>query len=152
MSSTSWRWGSNDLPRRDRSSGISNTDTVNTELPHYRALIESALVYAGQTFTFEDVVKEVEEGKAQFWPGPNSVIVTQVETTPQVKVLRVFLAAGNIVELEAMTPGIEEWAVEQGCTVARLVGRKGWKRSWLMGQGWSDTDLVILEKNLDAGR
>lgn len=121
---------------------------MNTELPHYRSLIESALVYAGNTVTFDDVVREVESGEAQFWPGPNSCIITQIDDLPTHKVLIFFIAAGVKVELQAMEPKVCEWGREQGCVVARLAGRAGWKRSWVMEQGWKDTHLVILEKEL----
>lgn len=121
---------------------------VNTELPHYRTLIESALVYAGGTFTYEDVVREVESGEAQFWPGPNSCIVTQIDEQPSRKILHFFIVAGNKAELMAMEPLVCEWGRENGCTMARGMGRKGWKKSWLMDLGWVDTELVVVEKSL----
>jgi hypothetical protein len=121
---------------------------VNTELPHYRTLIESALAFAGNTVTYDDVVREVEGGEAQFWPGPNSCIVTQIDDLPTHKVLIFFLAAGNSAELKVMEPLVIQWGKEQGCVLARLAGRKGWKRSWVMEQGWKDTEMVILEKEM----
>ena len=64
--------------------------------------------------------------------------------------LHFFLAGGVMAELEAMTPIILEWGVAHGCTKARLVGRKGWARSFLMDSGWHDTGLVILEKRING--
>lgn len=121
---------------------------MNTEIPHYRTLIESALVFAGGSHTYEDVVREVEAGQAQFWPGPTSCIVTQIDEQPSRKILQFFLAAGNAAELKVMEREVVAWGKEEGCTLARMVGRKGWKRSFLMDEGWSDTDLIILEKPL----
>ena len=122
---------------------------MNTEIQHYRTLLESALVYAGKTHTYEDVVHAVESGEAQFWPGPNSCIVTQIDEQPQGDILHFFLAAGNSKELARMAPEVVEWGKEQGCVKARLVGRKGWLRSFLNEQGWSDTALVIMEKPIE---
>ncbi len=114
-----------------------------------RPLIEAALVFAGGTHTFEDVAQEVEAGTAQFWPGPHSCIVTQVDEQPSRSILVFFLAAGNADELRAMEPLVIQWGQEQGCTLARMVGRKGWKRSFLTHIGWRDTDYVVLEKEID---
>ena len=121
---------------------------MNTEIPYYRTLIESALVYAGGSHTYEDVVREVEAGSAQFWPGPASCIVTQIDEQPNRKILQFFLAAGNAAELQVMEREVIAWGREEGCTLARMVGRKGWKKSWVMAQGWRDTDLVVLEKEM----
>lgn len=114
----------------------------------YRTLVEAALVYAGRTHTFEDVAAEVEAGHAQFWPGPHSCLVTQVDEQPQDKILHFFLAAGNSTELQAMEREVVRWGQEQGCTRARMVGRRGWTRTWLMSEGWQDTNFVVLEKPL----
>lgn len=114
----------------------------------YRLLIESALAYADSTYTFEDVVAEVEGDRAQFWPGPNSCIVTQIDENPQRKILHFFLAAGNSVELKAMEPGVIQWGIGEGCTLARLVGRRGWERSFLTDIGWTRSDHIIMHKEM----
>jgi hypothetical protein len=118
-------------------------------LTAYRPQIEAALVYSGHSHTFDDVAQLVKDGKAQFWGGPTSVVITQVVLEPQHKVLHFFLAGGNLAELEKMTPLIEQWGREQGCTRASLVGRKGWDRTFLSRQGWHN-GLVVLEKDLDG--
>jgi hypothetical protein len=123
---------------------MSNSESIFA----YRYLIESALAYSGNTHSFEDVVAEVVAGTAQFWPAPNSCIVTQIDTQPARKILVFWLAAGNSVELKAMEPMVVEWGQEEGCTLARMAGRKGWARSFLMDTGWQDTGYVILQKEL----
>ncbi len=122
------------------------------DLADYRPQIEAALAYGGQSYTFEDVADEVDRGEAVAWYGPKSIVVTQTTVQPGEKVLHFFLAGGEMAELEAMTPGILRWGEEQGCTVARLVGRKGWARSFLVRSGWADTGLVIMEKPVNVIR
>lgn len=122
------------------------------DITAYRPLIEAALTYEGGAHTVDDVVEAVEKGEANAWYGPRSIVVTQIDTQPRRTILHFFLAAGDIHELEAMTPGILRWGEEQGCTVARLVGRKGWTRSFLAHAGWTDTQLVIMEKPLNVSR
>lgn len=117
-------------------------------ITEYRALLASALAHADGTYTVDDVEAEVEAGTAQFWPGPRSCIVTQIDRAPQRSVLHFFVAAGKMQELEAMTPEILQWGREQGCTLARMVGRKGWERSFLVDTGWSVAPHITMEKNL----
>ncbi len=113
-----------------------------------RALIEAALADAGGSHTFEDVVEAVEKGEAQYWPGPNSCIVTTIDEQPRQKILHFFLGAGVQAEIAAMFPGILEWGKEEGCTKARFVGRKGWRRSFLPKTGWVELQHIIMEKPL----
>lgn len=118
------------------------------ELQEYKSQIEAALQYAGGTHVFDDVQHAVEKGELQFWPGTRSVILTEIQDTPQQRILNFFLAGGNSVELEAMLPLVEEWGRSIGATRATLYGRKGWGKSFLTkNQGWKET-LVVLEKEL----
>lgn len=121
-------------------------------LADYRPQIEAALAYAGWSHTFEDVVEAVEAGEAQAWYGPQSIVITQLDEAPRKKILHFFLAGGDIHELEAMTPGILRWGEAQGCTVARLVGRRGWTRGFLTRTGWTDTQLVVMEKPINVSQ
>lgn len=115
-----------------------------------RLLVEAALVYSGGSHTVDDVQQMIDSGEAMLWEGPHSLVVTQVDVQPKEKALHFFLAAGRMQELDAMTPIILEWGSSQGCTKARLVGRKGWARSFLAHTGWSDSGLVIMEKSLNG--
>ena len=114
-----------------------------------RHLVEKALDYSGGTHTFEDVCQMVSEGRLQYWPGPNSVVITEIIEYPRKRTLHFFIAAGNIAELEVMYPPIEQWGREQGCNSASLTGRKGWERSFLTRrEGWNDPKLVVMTKEL----
>jgi len=121
-------------------------------LADYRRQIEAALAYEGHAQTFEDVADGVAKGEAQAWFGPQSVVVTQIDEQPRRRILHFFLAGGDMHELEAMTPGILRWGEEQGCTVARLIGRKGWTRSFLAHAGWQDTGLIVMERAINVNR
>lgn len=90
----------------------------------------------------------VESGTCLFWPGNHSVIVTETLEYPRRKVLHFFLASGNLPELAAMVPLILEWGLENGCTSATLLGRKGWQRTFLAKSGWTTSDLVLMEKEM----
>ena len=114
------------------------------------ALLEAALAYAGGTHTVEDVEALIASGEAQIWEGPNSLVVTEIDRQPRQAILLFFLAAGHKAELLAMQDGILAWGREQGCTRARLVGRRGWARSFLQDSGWADTQYVIMEREING--
>lgn len=118
------------------------------QITAYRRQIEAALEYADGSHVFDDVVRQVETGALQFWPGPTSVIVTEILEHPQRRTLNFFLASGSLQELERMTPVVLEWGKSKGCTRAVMLGRKGWERSFLTRTGWSIPPLVVLEKDL----
>ncbi len=116
-------------------------------LEKYRSQIEAALVYADASHAYDDVAAMVAAGQAQFWPGPASVVITEVIAFPRKKVLNIFLAGGILAEIEAMAPGILDWGRSVGCAHAVFTGRKGWARSFLTRTGWS-ADLTFYSKAL----
>lgn len=118
------------------------------ELQRFRPHIEAALAYSDATHGWEDVAEMVAAGNAVFWPGPDSVIITETILDPRQKSLHFFLAAGRMSELEIMTPHILAWGKAQGCTKATLAGRKGWQRSFLSRTGWTPAPIVVMHKTL----
>lgn len=118
------------------------------DISRFRPHISAALAYSGGTHQYEDVAEMIAAGRANLWPGPESVIVTEVIQHPREKHLHFFLAAGNRRELAAMHPLVCDWGRAQGCTKASLVGRKGWQRTFLAGAGWRVSDLILMERAL----
>lgn len=108
--------------------------------------IEAALEYDGGTHDVEDVLALVACGECQFWPGAKSAIVTEVVRHPKKTVLHFWLAGGDLEELEAMTPDIEKWAREQGCTRVTLTGRRGWARTFLRDTGYTPQWAVMAKE------
>ena len=94
----------------------------------YREMIESALAYGGGTHTFEDVVDLVLSGRAQLWPAPRGVAITEIIAYPRKRVLHCFLAAGEMDQILDMIDSAVEWGRTQSCTSLTLSGRSGWQR------------------------
>lgn len=118
------------------------------DISAYRGYIEAALEYADGTHTFEDVAAAVEAGRMHFWPGPTSAVITEIIESPRQRMLNIFLAGGNLAEIEAMAPGILAWGRDHGCTKAVFTGRPGWERTFLTRTGWAPAKLVVFEKQL----
>lgn len=94
----------------------------------YRELIESALAYSGGTHTFDDVVDLVATGRAQLWPAPRGVAITEIVLYPRKRVLNCFLAAGEMDQILDMVDSAIAWGKTQGCVSLTLSGRSGWQR------------------------
>ena len=94
----------------------------------YRELIEAALDYGGGTHTFEDVVAMVAEGRAQLWPAPRGVAITEIIVYPRKRVLHIWLASGEMDQLLDMIDSAEQWGRTRGCTSLTMSGRIGWQR------------------------
>ncbi|HET7111724.1 MAG TPA: hypothetical protein VFI41_12705 [Gemmatimonadales bacterium] len=114
----------------------------------YLAPLQAALGYTGGSHTLEDVRKELADGQLQLWPGPRSFILTRLGIHPSgQRVAHVFCMGGVPEELAVMRPVVEAWAKSQGCTRMTALGRRGWERHPLLGNGWSPT-MTWFEKEL----
>lgn len=118
------------------------------DISRYRGYIEAALEHGDGGFSFEDIVQAVEDGVFQFWPGVDSVILTEIIEHPRRRVVNIVAAGGNLREIEAMIPQLHQWAKTHGCVEAVFVGRKGWERTFLTRTGWTKDDAVIFRRPL----
>lgn len=97
-------------------------------------------------FDISDVARALGDNRAQLWPGKSACIVTEIDTLAQTRVVRVWLAGGDMDEILTMAKGIEAWARLNGCTEVLVEGREGWKRA-LKDQDY-DLFSVVLRKKL----
>jgi hypothetical protein len=110
---------------------------LNGELPLWAVLfqkvekiLERALKY-DDTYNIEDVADCISNGTMQLWPTDKSAIVTQLQVFPRMKVLHVYLAGGNLQDLEMLAPHIQKFAEDMGCRKITLTGRRGWSRTFV---------------------
>jgi hypothetical protein len=111
-----------------------------------RPQLEAALARGGNTHSVEDVLQAVADNRAFAWLGEACVVLTTIEAHPQRRVLRYWLAAGDMEELMAFRPGIEAYARGLNCDCIVESGRDGWARM-LRGHGYEKT-CVVLSKEL----
>lgn len=80
----------------------------------------------------EDVRAELRKGSAQCWGTGDfdGILITRIETEGATKRCALWIAAGSGIEQgrDLLTNVIEPWAVANGCSYMRLIGRKGWSR------------------------
>lgn len=108
--------------------------------------IQAALKYSGGTHDLDDVRREIEQDRLQFWPGVNSAVVTEIQLYPKLKACNFFLAGGNMEELRGMCQRIEQWSKSIGCTRMLISGRMGWVRTFLTKDGYKLTWAVLAKE------
>lgn len=115
---------------------------------NYRTQISAALAYADDSHTVDDIAALVKQGKLQYWPGSDSVIITEITDQPRFRSVHIVLAGGNLEELEAMLPAVLDWGRKNGCSKAAFVGRRGWAKTFLTKRaGWTPK-LWFFEREL----
>jgi len=92
--------------------------------------LESALLRAGNSHTWADVVARIAAGHAQYWQSHDGrgALVTELLNFPQCKTVNYWLAAGDLRACMGMVPDIEAWARSQGAVRAIGMGRPGFAR------------------------
>jgi len=76
----------------------------------------------------EDLIAELEAGRAQLWPCERSAFVTQLLQADE-PLVHIWLAGGDLAELVSMVPGLSAWGRAQGARALGLHGRRGWARA-----------------------
>jgi len=110
-------------------------------------LLAEAVARYGPTHEKQHVWDDIESGRAQFWPGVNSAIVTEIITYPTgFKELLGWLAAGEIEEIKIMEQFVAGWAKENGCQRVRLTTREGFGVAF-KDKGYRKT-MVVLTREL----
>ena len=94
--------------------------------------------------TEDEVLQGIWKGKYQLWTATSSAAVTEIVTYPNSKATRVWLAGGDLEELQAMEKEVVAWANSIGCNEVQIAGRGGWERAL---QGY-ERICVILTKGI----
>ena len=119
------------------------TDTsLSDEWDRCSAWLEAALYYSNGTHTIDDVLETVQRGDAQFWHYPDAAVVTEIMDYPQKRVLRYWLAGGNLKTLLKVEPSIRYWSQLWGCVGIEIIGRKGWHR---VLKGFKQTGIILAK-------
>lgn len=99
-------------------------------------------------WTLDAVEHEIRQQRAVLWPMEKSAAVTQINEYPNGRVLRLWLAGGDLDELLKFLPAADAYGKWQGCIAIELEGRPGWER---VLPGYTKR-RVVLTKGLTNGR
>jgi len=116
------------------------------EFKRCESYIQAAIDYTHDTFVLQDVVDGMAFGDFQLWPGSKSAVITQIVQYPQKKVIHVFLAGGDMDEVKQLEEDLSIWGKYQGCQAVTLVGRPGWRKSFLKDIGYKCTQVQMFKE------
>lgn len=91
--------------------------------PWLRDSMESSLI------SWDQVRALVFQGRAQFWPGRNAALVTEIVSYENTRAIQVVTAGGELDELKKLATGAEAYGRAMQCEYALVEGRKGWERA-----------------------
>ena len=114
--------------------------------PHWlrlRHLLVSAIELQ-DLYALEDIENGIENGQFQLWPASESIMITEVVTYPQKRIMNLLFCGGDVEELLAMLPEFERFATYFGCSRLYGGGRKGWQR-FLKRHGFVEEHMIRKE-------
>lgn len=97
--------------------------------------LQDALKQGGDLFSVADIVEGVHAGRLQGWSSDTGFGVTAVNDYPQARAIHVLAACGELDGVTGLWPRVENFARENGCRIATMVGRDGWRKV-LPAFGW----------------
>ena len=98
----------------------------------------------------DDFLESLTHGDMQLWIATeenelHSIMITQIITYPQKRVLRIISIAGSdFKRLYQFNEMVESFAIKTGCTSLELWGRKGWKK---LLPDW-ESNYIVYTKDL----
>lgn len=93
-----------------------------------REMLLPAIERLGGTHTETDVVAMLMAGQLQFWLSETAAHITEFRQYPRLKEISTFVSGGDMESILQMKPDIERYGHNNGCTRARIEGRRGWER------------------------
>jgi len=91
--------------------------------------LKRALSYSSDTHDTRSVLDRIlTRGAVIFFEG-SSFMVCELQKYPKNKVCRVWLSGGKMDEVHDLGERVVQWAIEQGCDQAEIIGRAGWERA-----------------------
>lgn len=118
---------------------------LNKEVLRVRPFIQPALDHGGNTHDYVHIVDGIIAGRLHLWPSENSAMITEFHDFPNKRYLHVFLAGGDLDEIKAMNPDLEDFAKKCGCAGISLNGRPGWVKA-LTDLGYGAKKLHYVTK------
>jgi len=111
-------------------------------LSKHRLIIADALHFAEGTHTVDDIILMVMSGRLRWWYMENSFMLTEIIQYPQMSLLHVFLAGGDLDEIKARHSDLVSAAKQAGCKGLTLAGRRGWAKA-LSDIGWKEASTNV---------
>ena len=110
------------------------------------SILKPAIDLNNGLYESEDILRSLIAGEYHLFTSDNSALVVTVMPYPRKTVLHIFLAGGNLEELEELYKETEQFAKYMNCSSITLMGRFGWRRSFLTEYGMKSTCLQMSKE------
>lgn len=111
-----------------------------------RPYMVTALEESGGEYTVDDVLSEVQQDHAIFYPAKLGAIVFKVIRYPRKRMLRIWLAGGDMEScLDTMLEASDYYAEKHECDGIEVVGRRGWEKV-LKPHGFSHKRVMLIKE------
>jgi hypothetical protein len=111
-----------------------------------KPFLANALAESGGEYTVDDVLSEIEQDHAIFYPTKLGAIVFRVVRYPRKRMLRIWLAGGDMDScIDAMLDAAEFHAGQHECDGIEVVGRRGWERV-LKPYGFEHKRVMLIKE------
>lgn len=107
------------------------------------AQLKEALESCRGTHSLDDVESMIKQGKLTLWVGDKSVAVTDIVQFPQMKVMSVFLGAGDLDEMSSCIEGMAAYARGCGCKGMQFYGKARARSAWRRMPGFNVTHVSM---------
>lgn len=115
---------------------------------HLQTALDEALPIA-EGHTQQTIEQALEDGLTQLWAAHESFCLTELRKAPNgTLTVHLFLAGGNLEELQPLYGIIEGWAKSQGAVKMTMLGRVGWERTFFVKAVGFKPTLRFYEKEL----
>ena len=114
-----------------------------------KSFLVDALEHSGNEYTVDDVLQEIEDDHAIFYPVENGATVFRIVPYPQKRMLRIWLFGGEVgtgrANLTAVMEAADFHAKEHTCDGIELVGRRGWEKV-LEPYGYEHRHVMLIKE------
>jgi len=114
-----------------------------------KPFLVDALDRSGNEYNIDDVLREIEDDHAIFYPVENGATVFRLANYPRKRMLRIWLFGGAVgtgrANLEAVMEAADFHAEEHECDGIELVGRRGWEKV-LKPYGYEHKRVMLIKE------
>jgi hypothetical protein len=111
-----------------------------------KPFLASALEQSGNEYTVDDVLREVQDDHAIFYPTSKGASVFRIVLYPRKRMLRIWLAGGDMESsIGNILEAAEYHAAKNECDGIEVLGRRGWERV-LKPHGYEHKRVMLIKE------
>jgi|TARA_R110002124_G_scaffold279663_1_gene452354 hypothetical protein len=111
-----------------------------------KPFLANALEQSGNEYTVDDVLREIEDDHAIFYPTKKGASVFRIALYPRKRMLRIWLAGGDMESsIESILEAADFHAKEHECDGIEVLGRRGWEKV-LKPYGYEHKRVMLIKE------